>query len=89
MGFYYGPSSDEQPEEKPPGCLDALFITRAVFAVIAPVVIAMMLILLVIGLIFVLFAQHPALALIPIALVAVGIWLYARWEQQRFRPPGL
>ena len=36
-----------------------------------------------------LFTIHPALALIPVSLTAIAIWLYARWEQRRFRPPGM
>jgi len=88
MGFYYG-SSEEPPEEKPPGCLETLVIMRAVFSVIMPVVIAMILVLVDVAAIFVLFTKHPALALIPIAITALAIWLFARWEQRRFRPPGL
>jgi hypothetical protein len=38
---------------------------------------------------FVLFAVHPALALVPIAAIILGVVLFARWEQKRFRPPGL
>jgi hypothetical protein len=88
MGFYYGPS-EPPPEDKPPGCLDALIITRAVFAIIMPVAIAIVVLVIDVAAIFALFAVHPALALIPIALTAVGIWWLARWDQQRHRPPGL
>ena len=88
MGYYYD-RGDAEPDDKPPGCLDALLITRAVFAVIAPVAIAMVVLLIDVAAIFVLFAIHPALALIPVAISAVGVWLLARWDQQRHRPPGL
>jgi hypothetical protein len=88
VGFYYE-QSEPTPEEKPPGCLETLLITRAVFAVIVPVVLALMLLLADVALVFILFGEHPALALIPIAVTVVGVWLYARWEQRRFRPPGL
>jgi hypothetical protein len=49
----------------------------------------MLLLLVDVAAIIVLFTRHPALALIPVAITAVAIWLFARWEQQRFRPPGL
>jgi hypothetical protein len=88
MGFYY----EQQPapdEEKPPGCLDALLITRAVFGVLFWPMLAIFAVLLDIAVTFYLFTVHPALALIPIALTGVVLWLFARWEQQRFRPPDL
>jgi hypothetical protein len=67
--------------------MDALVITRVVFSMILPVVLAMIVLLVDIAAVVILYAQHPALALIPIALTAVGIWLFARWEQRHFRPP--
>jgi len=85
MGYY-----DQQPQqEKPPGCLDALLITRAVFGVLMWPVLALFLVLADLGVIFYLFTIHPALALIPLALSGGALWLFAKWEQQRFRPPGL
>ncbi len=36
-----------------------------------------------------LFTVHPALALIPVAGIAAAVYLFARWEQRRFRPPGV
>jgi len=86
MGFYYGQETPPE-EEKPPGCLETLLITRAVFAVIIPVFAALVIVTVDVALIFVLFATHPALALIPVALTIVGIWLFARWEASRYRPP--
>jgi len=88
VGFYTE-QGERAPEDKPPGCLETLIITRAVFAVILPVVLALVLLLADVGLVFILFAMHPALALIPIAVTAAAVWLYARWEQRRFRPPGI
>ena len=87
MGYYY----DERPtqEEKPPGCLDALLITRAVFGVLMWPVLALFAVLADLGVIFYVFTIHPALALIPLALSGAGPWLFAKWEQKRFRPPGL
>jgi hypothetical protein len=90
MGFYYGSDGDGAPgKEKPPGCLETLIVTRAVFGVLIWPLLAFAAIGLTIGVTIWLFAMHPALALIPVALAAVGIFFYARWEQQRFRPPGL
>ena len=87
MGYYYEPSS--QPEdEKPPGCLETLVIMRAVFAVILPIVIAMIVLIADLAAIFVLYSIYPALALIPIALTVAAIWLVARWDRNRV-PPGL
>lgn len=88
MGFYY--DSGQQPqEEKPPGCLDALLITRAVFGVLMWPMLAIFLAIVDLGLIFWSFTVHPAWALVPIAATAVAIWLFARWEQRHFRPPDL
>lgn len=74
-------------EEEQFGCLDALLITRVVFGVllwpmlfIAGAVIAGVIVLL-------LFTTHPALVLIPAALIAIGVWLFARWERSRPWPP--
>jgi hypothetical protein len=89
VGFYYDSGQQPQREEKPPGCLDALIITRAVFGVLMWPLLAIVVVLADVALIFYAFTVHPAWALLPLALTAVGIWLFARWEQQRFRPPGL
>ena len=86
MGFYYG-SNQPEPEEKPPGCIDVLVVTRAVFSVLLWPLLALFIFVLDVAVIFWTFAVHPALALVPIALTAIGIWLFARWEQRRARPP--
>lgn len=88
MGFYYG-SSEPPADDKPPGCLDALLIARAVFAVILPIALAMIVLLVDISVTLWAFTVHPALALVPIVLSAVAIWLLARWDQRRHRPAGL
>lgn len=88
MGFYYD-SGQKPKDEKPPGCLDAMLITRAVFGVLFWPMLAIFVVLADLGLIFYAFTVHPAWALIPIALTALGIWLFARWEQRHFRPPDL
>ncbi len=82
--MYEVPRQDQRP-----GCRDAWVITLAMFAVILPVMLALMALLGGIILAFVLFTVHPALALIPLAVMGVGIYAFARWDQNRNRPPGL
>jgi hypothetical protein len=90
VGFYYGPSSQpERDEEKPPGCLDVILITRAVFGVLLPPIIALFALVADIAIIIWLLTVHPALALIPIALTALAIWLFARWDRRRGRPSNI
>ena len=81
----YQTSSDEER----PGCRETLILTRAVFAVILPALVAMFLVLIGVAITVVLYARHPALALIPIAAVVLLLVLYARWERSRSRPPGM
>jgi hypothetical protein len=38
---------------------------------------------------FALFSIQPALALLTIVPTVAAVWLFARWERRRFRPPGL
>jgi hypothetical protein len=87
MGFYYG-DSEPPPKDDRPGCMDALVITRAMFSVLFWPMLALVLVMLDAGAIFLLFAVHPALRSSRSAS-GRGIWLYARWEQQHFRPPGI
>ena len=77
-----------KPEAKP-GCRDVWVITLAVFAVILPIVGVMLAFLGALTAAFVLFTIHPALALIPIVLVAVLIYAFVRWERGNVTPPGL
>ena len=62
-------------------------LTRAVFSVLLPPLAAMIGVLVAVTLALVLFARHPALALLPLGALGLGIFLFARWEQGRFRPP--
>ncbi len=84
MGMYY----EQQPpqEDKGPGCLDALVITRVVFGLLFWPVAAILLVLGDLAVAFYLFTVHPALALIPVALAGVAVWLLARWDQNRHDP---
>jgi len=82
---------DQRPptEEQRPGCLDALLITRAVFGILFWPIAAIFAVMIDVALIFYLFTTWPPLALIPIAVTAVAVNLFARWDQRRHRPPGL
>jgi hypothetical protein len=86
MGYYYehGP-----PEEKPPGCIDVLVMTRAVLSILLVPLAIIFAVGVGVGVAFYLYAIHPALVFVPVAAGAIGIWLYARWEQRHFRPPGM
>ncbi len=75
------------PDDKPSGCLDVLLIMRAVFGVLFWPVAAIIVVFVDLGVTWVLFTKQPALALVTIVPTAVAIWLFARWEQRRFRPP--
>jgi len=80
--MYQMPSNEERP-----GCRETLILTRAVFAVILPALLAIFGVLFTVAITVVLYARHPALALIPIGAVVLLLMLYARWERGRFRPP--
>ena len=78
----YEPPSDERP-----GCRETLVLTRAVFAVLLPPVVAMIAVLALVSLAVVCYAIYPAFALVPLGAIAGGMLLFARWEQGRFRGP--
>lgn len=78
----YEPPSDERP-----GCRETLALTRAVFAVLLPPVVAMIAVLALVSLAVVCYAIYPAFALVPLGAIAVGTLLFARWEQGRSRRP--
>jgi FtsH-binding integral membrane protein len=94
------PSTAEQPvyDQREPqrepsasggsGCLEVWALTRAAFGVLFWPLLALIGFVLAVVLVFYLFTAHPALALIPVAAIAVALYLFARWEQRRFRPPG-
>ena len=85
MYYQNQPPSDD----KPSGCLDVLLITRAVLAVLFWPLVAIIVVFIDLGATWVLYTMHPALALLTIVPTAFGIWLFSKWEQKRFRPPGL
>lgn len=69
--------------------MEIYVLTRAAFGILIWPMLALAAVLGALVLAFVLFAVHPALALLPIAALIAGILLFARWEQKRFRPPGM
>ena len=76
-------------EERPPGCLDAVGITRAVFGILLWPVIAIFAVLADMALIFWLFVSvSPVAGVLAVVATAGAVALYARWEQRHFRPPG-
>jgi hypothetical protein len=77
----------EPPPDDRPGCRETLVITRAVFAIVTPILVAMIGVLGGVTLAFALFGVHPALALLPLAALGGGLLLFARWERRRFRGP--
>jgi hypothetical protein len=82
---YY--NQDPPPESERAGCLDVWLITRAVLGILLWPLLAFSLLILDIGVIFVLLTTNAPLALIPIALTVIAVWLFARWDQRRSRPP--
>jgi len=77
------------PQEEPGGCLEVWVLTRAMFGILFWPLLALVGFVLAVFLVLFLFTVHPALALIPVAAIALGVYLFARWEQRRFRPPGV
>jgi hypothetical protein len=75
--------------EKPPGCLDALVITRVVFGILLVPIALMLAVVIDMAVAFLLYGIHPALALIPLGATIAAVWAYARWEQHKYRPPDL
>lgn len=81
MVYYEQPPEDE---EKPPGCLDVLLISRAVFGLLLWPVVAMFVVIGDIGVTFYLYTTRPILALIPILITAGAIGLFMAWERRRY-----
>ncbi|MDP9236163.1 MAG: hypothetical protein M3P30_01980 [Chloroflexota bacterium] len=75
------------PEEDRPGCLDAVLIMRALFGLLFWPLVAIVVMVADAVAIVTAFAVYPALALAPVALTVVAVWVFARWEQRRLRPP--
>lgn len=84
LRVYQFPSEDERP-----GCRETAVITRAIFGILLPPVLAIIALLVLIFFAFILLAIHPVLVVLPVLAGAGGIYLFARWEQGRHGPPGL
>jgi hypothetical protein len=80
---------EPQRQAEPGGCRETLALTQAVFGVLGPPLAGAIVVVLMVGLAIFLFTRHPALALIPIAVLIASALLFARWDQRRHRPPGL
>lgn len=78
----------EPPADERPGCRETLVLTRVTFAVLLPVLGAMLLVMSAAVAVIVLFIIQPALALIPLGLLVAAIFAFARWDRRRTRPPG-
>jgi hypothetical protein len=66
--------------------MDVFVITRAIMGMLLIPIAALFFVIADIAAIIWLLTVHPALALIPIALTAVAIWLLARWDRRRGHP---
>jgi hypothetical protein len=84
---YYEQQQRPDDREKPPGCLDVLVITRAVFGVLIWPIAVMFAVVLDVGITFYLYTAQPLLALIPIAVTGGAVWAFTRWERRRYLPP--
>ena len=84
MGFYYGQSEPPQ-EEQPSGCRDVILLTRAVFGVLLVPIGALTGVLAAVGLLIFLFSRSWILGLVGLAVAALAVYLYARWERRHFR----
>ncbi len=87
MGYYEQRRQDDR--EEPPGCLDALAITRAVFGVLVWPLAIMFVVIFDLAITLYLYATRPLLSLVPIVLTTAAIAAFVRWERNHFRPPDL
>jgi uncharacterized membrane protein len=74
-------------EEKPPGCLDVLVLTRAAFAVLMWPMLALLAAVAAVMFVIYLFLLNPVLVLIPVGLLVVAALAFSYWERKRFTPP--
>ncbi len=77
------------PQEEPSGCMDLVVILRAVGGFLLWPVAILVGVLVLIGIAIYLASVHPALVLVPLAVLVLAVVLYARWERRHFRPPGI
>jgi uncharacterized membrane protein len=80
---------EQKPEEeKPPGCLDVLVLTRAAFAVLMWPLLALLAVMTAVMFMIYLFLLNPVLVLIPIALLTLAALAFSYWERRHITPPG-
>lgn len=77
------------PEQEPSGCMDILVILRAVGGLLLWPIAILVGLLVLVGAAIYLASLHPALVLLPVAVLVLAVMLYARWERRHFRPPGI
>ena len=77
----------QEPEEEPGGCREAFVLTRAAFGVLMWPLLAMLGAMVGLGILLYLFFVNPLLALIPVGLLIVVLFVLARWEKKRLLPP--
>ena len=65
------------------GCRETLLLIRIAFEVLTPVLFGLIAVIALVVLMFALLAQHPALALIPIGIIAAGLYALSRWDRRR------
>ena len=85
MGFYQGQS--EPPAQEPGGCRDVLLLTQAAFGVLLiPLGILLGAVLALVAIVY-LFSKFWLFGVLGLVVIAIGIYIYARWEQNHFRAP--
>ncbi|MBM3139647.1 MAG: hypothetical protein FJZ92_05380 [Chloroflexi bacterium] len=71
------------PEQDPTGTwAEALMMINVVFLALAPVLGILAGAMLLLALTLVLFFQHPALALLPLSVIGLGVYLLARRDRK-------
>jgi hypothetical protein len=85
--MYYGPSQPPPDEHDSGGCRDVWLLTRAAFGILlVPLAILFGALFAVMAVIY-LFSRSGLLGLLGVGVIAVGIYVYARWERHHFRAP--
>ena len=78
----------EPPPDERPGCRETVILTRAAFAVLLPILAAMIAVLVLVMTVLLLLFTRPVLAIIPLILLVAAVFAFTRWERGRYRPPG-
>jgi len=86
MSFYSG-SSEPPSEREPRGCREVFLLTRAAFGVLLVPLGILLGAVFTVTLIVFLFGRSWILGLAGLALLAVGVFCYARWERRHFHGP--